>query len=122
MKYAALLLAAAAVCSVALAGEQAGPCRDDVRQYCAQAGGPKPTMDCLLDHQKDISDACYEKLKQRMDNQAGFKACKQDSETLCKGVQPGGGRIINCLMDHQKEVSDGCYDALAKMTKAKGKS
>ena len=79
-------------------------------------------MDCLLDHQQDISDACYDKLKQRLSKQSAGnpdgaparKACKQDAEEFCKGIQPGGGRIVNCLKDHQKELSDACYDQLSK--------
>ena len=83
-------------------------------------------MDCLLDHQQDISDACYEGLKQRMngdqggqqsDGKPGPGACKQDAAMFCKDVQPGGGRIVECLMDHQKDLSDSCYDQLAKRAK-----
>lgn len=113
----------ALTCGVAAAQERgSGACRDDAHQYCSQAAGGKAITDCLLDHQKDISDACYDTLKQRMDNQRGVQACKQDSEQFCKGTQPGGGRIVNCLMDHQKELSDACYDALAKREKEKGRS
>jgi hypothetical protein len=120
----------------------AKPCRADVQKYCAQAGGGKQTFDCLLDHQQDVSDACYDALKQRMqagqgsqDEQQnpggqggqgvqggqnapqGARECKQDFERLCKNVQPGGGRIVNCLLDHQNDLSDACYDALAQKMK-----
>jgi len=82
-------------------------------------------MDCLLDHQQDISDSCYDNLKQRLAGKengnpargAARKACKQDVEALCKGIQPGGGRIVNCLKDHQKDLSDTCYEQLSKKTK-----
>jgi hypothetical protein len=40
------------------------------------------------------------------------EACKGDAETFCKGVQPGGGRIMDCLKDHFKDISDACYSAL----------
>ena len=100
--------------------DRGGSCRDDVRQFCANARGEKPITDCLLNHQQDISDSCYSTLKQRLQNQQGIQACKNDSEQLCKGVQPGGERIVNCLLDHQKDVSDACYDALAKRIKSKG--
>ncbi len=37
-----------------------------------------------------------------------------DSQKFCKGIQPGGGRIIDCLIDHQKDLSDACYEVLKK--------
>lgn len=105
-----LLLALAGLPAIAQA--QTPPaCQADAQELCPGSG---PAQECLLDHQQDISDGCYTALKQRLDNQRGMAACKQDVGRLCQGVQPGGGRIVNCLLDHQKEVSDGCYDMLAK--------
>jgi Cysteine rich repeat len=45
-------------------------------------------------------------------------ACQNDVQTLCNGVQPGGGRIISCLMQHKDQVSDGCKQAFAKAKQA----
>lgn len=103
-------------------------CQADARKYCAQSGGGKARFECLLDHQQDVSDACYESLKKQMSSrqnepqgQSGsggappaMQACKQDSQQYCRGVQPGQGRIINCLLDHQNDISDACYQALAE--------
>ena len=48
---------------------------------------------------------------------AGVRAaCQSDLQTLCAGVQPGGGRIKACLKDHKDQVSAGCKSALAQMT------
>ena len=44
----------------------------------------------------------------------GGEACKADVERLCKGVQPGGGRIIACLHQNQQSVGPGCAAAMAK--------
>lgn len=109
------------------------PCQADIQRYCPQAGDGRQAMECLLDHQNDISDACYESLKKRLSSQQqnqqgggqaggpggapGMQACKKDVQQYCKGMQPGGGRIINCLLDRQNDISDGCYDALAKQMK-----
>jgi cysteine rich repeat protein len=41
-------------------------------------------------------------------------ACATDIQTLCAGVQPGGGRILACLKEHQDKVSDGCKQAIVK--------
>jgi hypothetical protein len=38
-------------------------------------------------------------------------ACGPDIQTLCAGVQPGGG-----LKEHKDKVSDGCRKAVVKAT------
>lgn len=124
-----VILVLASACLMPLAAssqENTAPCRSDVESFCRQAqGDPKAATDCLLDHQQEISDACYDKLKQQLSRSGGEtksatgRACRQDAETLCKGIQPGGGRIVNCLLDHQKELSDACYDQLAKRAKGR---
>ncbi len=38
--------------------------------------------------------------------------CRADAEKLCKGVQPGQGRIVQCLEQHQSELSGGCRAAM----------
>lgn len=39
-------------------------------------------------------------------------ACRQDVQTLCPGVQRGGGRIMECLKSHETEISAGCKAAM----------
>ncbi len=41
--------------------------------------------------------------------------CMSDIERLCKGIEPGGGRIIKCLKANKKEMSVGCAQALQKL-------
>jgi hypothetical protein len=127
-------LLTALLCSASLGAlaQAPGACQGDVRQFCGKAGNG--AVDCLLDHQQDISDACYDSLKQQLKASPpnstapgagpaggrpanGAQACKSDAEKLCQGVQPGGGRIVRCLMDHQQELSDACYDTLASRKK-----
>jgi hypothetical protein len=106
-----------------------GSCQNDVRQFCDKTNGS--AVDCLLDHQQQLSDQCYDGLKQQLKSSPppasstpganhppqGPQACKSDAERFCNGVQPGGGRIVRCLMDHSQELSDGCYDLLASRKK-----
>jgi Cysteine rich repeat len=44
----------------------------------------------------------------------GAGACRADVQKLCKGVQPGGGRIAVCLKQHESEISPGCRENIAK--------
>jgi hypothetical protein len=46
-------------------------------------------------------------------------ACQNDVQTLCAGVQPGGGRIAQCLKAHADQVSQGCKTALAEARAAR---
>jgi hypothetical protein len=39
-------------------------------------------------------------------------ACKQDVQTLCPNVQPGGGRVMACLKSHAAQVSEDCKAAV----------
>lgn len=40
-------------------------------------------------------------------------ACGADIRTLCAGVEPGGGRIIQCISSNAASLSPGCKDVLA---------
>src|SRR3954468_11519445 len=44
----------------------------------------------------------------------GSGACRSDVQKLCKGVQPGGGRIAACLKQHESEILPGCRQNIAK--------
>ena len=39
-------------------------------------------------------------------------ACGADIRSLCAGIQPGGGRIIQCMREKRDQLSPGCKDAL----------
>ncbi|MBV8919871.1 hypothetical protein [Bradyrhizobium sp.] len=40
-------------------------------------------------------------------------ACQGDYSRYCKGVKPGGGRIIACLNKQGDKVSEACRKVLA---------
>jgi len=49
-------------------------------------------------------------------------ACTSDVEKLCKGVEPGGGRVLACLKEHKSELSPECSGYIAgKVEELKGK-
>ena len=37
-------------------------------------------------------------------------------QSLCPGVEAGGGRIMNCLRAHKNELSEPCLAAIGRMT------
>lgn len=43
------------------------------------------------------------------------KYCKADVERLCKGVAPGGGRLLKCLKANPDQLTVGCAKALQKL-------
>lgn len=53
--------------------------------------------------------------------QKGGGACAQDIQTLCAGIQKGGGRINKCLNEHAAQVSPACQ-AERKERKAENKA
>jgi hypothetical protein len=61
-------------------------CQADIKQYCTHSGGGKSPVDCLLDHQQDISDACYDALKKRMSAHQDDR----DDQGEARGGPPGG--------------------------------
>ena len=45
----------------------------------------------------------------------GRGACRADVEKLCKGVEPGQGRILQCLQNNEAQVSAACKEQLTQM-------
>lgn len=45
-------------------------------------------------------------------------ACKADIGTLCQGVAPGGGRLMQCLQVRSTSLSDACRQVLAPFAAA----
>lgn len=43
--------------------------------------------------------------------------CSADARTLCPGVPPGGGRILDCLAEKASSLSPNCYDAIARVSR-----
>jgi hypothetical protein len=40
-------------------------------------------------------------------------ACSEEIAQYCKGVKPGGGRILICLKEHEKDLTPTCRDKVA---------
>ena len=48
-------------------------------------------------------------------------ACMSDYEKFCKGVMPGGGRIIACLTKESDKLTPACKTALTEAEAEKQK-
>lgn len=75
--------------------EKPGACRADVEKLCkgVRPGGGRIAM-CMKQHEAELSPGCREAIagaKRQIEEFA--EACKPDAERLCKGVQPGKGRV-----------------------------
>src|ERR1041385_8429347 len=78
------------------------PCLADAQRLCKDLtpGNRDHMMQCLKEHEADLSDAC----KARMQTLAQ-EPCAQDAKKLCKDVEPGNRRaMMGCLRDHDSEL------------------
>jgi hypothetical protein len=50
-----------------------------------------------------------------------FQYCKADIQRLCKGMMPGGGKIMNCLKAHENDLTVGCAKELKALKAKMGK-
>lgn len=70
----AICILAALLPPAAAAQEQGGPgaCRNDTQKFCVAAQGDREKrIDCLIDHQQEITDGCYSFLKTSLERQRG---------------------------------------------------
>jgi hypothetical protein len=50
-----------------------------------------------------------------------FAYCKADIARLCKGVRPGGGRMMQCLKAHENDLTVGCAKELKGLKSRMGR-
>jgi hypothetical protein len=81
---------------LAVAAQGMGSCTADAQKYCAQtSGGSEKILDCLLDHQQDVSDACYNWMSQRLQSTPSGNAgggSGQGNQPSNSGVEGGARR------------------------------
>lgn len=96
--------------------EMRGACRADVQKLCKgiQPGGGRLAV-CLKQHESELSPGCQERIAEAKQEIKEFaEACKADAETVCKGVQPGQGRVLRCLAENKEKLSSGCRAEIAE--------
>jgi Spy/CpxP family protein refolding chaperone len=106
----ALFAAALSAGAFAQAAKGQGPCAEDAKKLCAgmQPGGGRIAK-CMKEHEGELSPACQDAMKKAEQRLKEFSdECKPDAEKFCKGIRPGGGRILACLKSHQSELAPAC--------------
>jgi len=41
--------------------------------------------------------------------------CADDIDKFCKGIRPGGGRLLNCLKSHETELTESCRGKISEL-------
>ena len=102
------------------AQQNSNPCAEDTARLCKGVQqGEGRILQCIKEHANELSPACKQNIAAAKEKVQDFtQACKDDMQTRCKGIKPGGGRILQCLKQHEVELSPGCKE---KMEQAKGK-
>jgi len=87
-----------------------GPCAADVKKFCGDVKpGQGAIAKCMKAHEAELSPACRETSKARAEKAERVREeCRADAETFCKGIAPGGGRILSCLKSRQQELQPAC--------------
>ena len=116
----AIILLCISAGGVTYAAEGERPCAEEIAKYCKDVNpGGGRILNCLNEHQKDLSITCIRKLEESKQKlMEAQQACTGDLEKFCKDVQPGQGRILNCLREHAQELSPACSQMIDK-TKGK---
>jgi outer membrane lipoprotein SlyB len=91
------LMVVALVGSISAYGQDSRPCQGDIQKYCSRSSGDRPTFECLLDHQNDVTDACYDDLKRQMSEQRSSRR-----EPIC----PDCGKVVSVDV-HEKKGEGG---------------
>ena len=93
-----------------------GPCAEDAKKLCANVQrGQGAIAKCMREHQSELSPACQSEIKTREARARKVRdECKGDVEKFCKGVAPGGGRIVSCLRARETELAPACAEDLKR--------
>ena len=103
------------------------PCAGDSAKFCKNMKpGTSAMMDCLEEHESELSDACkdYEakmggsraEMREAVRDEKRFsQTCKDDIAKFCKGVNPGQGGLAGCMQEHVSELSAPCRESVKAM-------
>ena len=90
------------------------PCQADIEQFCKDTPtGEGAIRNCLKEHEAELSQPCQEQRQKAAERfqkvvDKAKETCQADIDKLCKGVEPGEGRVVKCLKGHAEELSPAC--------------
>jgi hypothetical protein len=104
------LFAAGAAADAGAQQRSQGPCAADVKRFCGDVKpGQGAIAKCMKAHEAELSPACRESSKARAEKAERMREeCRADVEKFCKGIAPGGGRILSCLKSREPELQPAC--------------
>ena len=104
------LLAAGVAAGAGAQQRREGPCAADVKKFCGDVKpGQGAIAKCMKAHEAELSPACRESSKARAEKAERVREeCRADVEKFCKGIAPGGGRILSCLKSREPELQPAC--------------
>lgn len=93
-------------------------CEADLQQSCPESLHGDARRRCVSERMKQFTPFCQQIAKQRLVRwkaTEGYRAaCADDVKRVCRGVEPGEGRILQCLQDRAADLSETCYQNLPK--------
>jgi Cysteine rich repeat len=114
----AILLSIGSLSAPAVMAAETTPCLEEIEKYCNNIKPGEGILNCLRKHDKDLSTVCREKLEASNRNLIkDQQLCAKDIDTFCKGVVPGGGRILRCLSGHRDELAPDCREIVTARRK-----
>ena len=114
----ALLLGVGTLSAPAVMAAETTPCLEEIEKYCNHVKPGEGILNCLQEHDKDLSTVCRDKLEANYKKLLKAKQiCAKDIETFFKGVVPGGGRILRCLSGHRDELAPDCREIVSARSK-----
>jgi hypothetical protein len=93
-------------------------CDAEVQQYCPDSLTEGERHQCVAQRINRLPLPCQQIVRQRMvrwKEAEGYKAaCADDVRRVCRGVEPGDGRMLTCLQERAQDLSESCYQSLPK--------
>jgi hypothetical protein len=110
------MVAGAVAALFTTAEAQQGACKPDVEKFCKDVQpGEGKMMQCLKQHQSELSAPCQGRIKQVAQQMKQFQAaCEPDVEKFCWDTPIGKGGIAKCLQQHTADLSTDCKGAINK--------
>lgn len=96
-------------------------CKVELLSYCSKVTpGRGRYAACLFSHNDKLSNSCEEALEEGLVqlyiilSAVNYVAeqCQYDLDTLCEGVEIGGGQIYQCLSTNRDKLEKSCQSAL----------